>query len=149
MLTERIVSDMFEMNATTVRKEWSTVVDSVVREKPIMFKRTRDRMFLTNVEFLSELLEAYIFHATVFKENDNSFTISLDEIDLIENGKDEQDAKQKLAASILEYAKDYYDDYTYWSRGNRKSHIPYVFKALILGDAEKIGGLIQCRHGGI
>ena len=140
---------MLEMSATTVRKEWSAVVDSVVREKPIMFKRTRDRMFLTNIELLSELLEAYTFHAAIFTEDDKSLTISLDEIDLIENGTDEQEAKNKLAASILEYANDYYDDYAYWSRGNRKSHIPYVFKALILGDAEKIGGLIQCRHGGI
>jgi len=140
---------MFEISATTVRKEWSAVVDSVVHEKPIMVKRTRDRMFLANTSLLSELLEAYTFNATLFTENDNSLTISLDEIDLIENGTDEQDAKNKLAAAILDYANDYYNDYAYWSRGNRKSHKPYVFKALILGDVEKIGGLIQCRHGGI
>jgi len=140
---------VLEMSATTVRKEWSTVVDSVVREKPIMVKRTRDRMFLTNIALLAELLEAYTFHATLFTENDKSITISLDEIDLIENGRDEEDAKHKLAASILDYANDYYNDFTYWSRGNRRSHIPYVFKALILGDVEKIGGVIQCRHGGI
>ena len=140
---------MVEMSSTQVRSEWSSVVDSVVREKPILVKRTRDHIFLTNIALLSELLEAYTFHAALYTESDGSVTISLDEIDLVENGKDEQDAKYKLAESILEYSNNYYDDFTYWARGNRKSHQPYVFKALILADVDKIGGLIECRHGGI
>ena len=140
---------MLEMNATQVRNEWSSVVDSVVREKPILIKRTRDHIFLTDIRLLSELLEAYTFNAALYTEDDGSTTISLDEIDLVDNGKDEQDARLKLAKSILDYSNDYYNDFVYWSRGNRKSHKPYVFKALILGDIEKIGGLIKCRHGGI
>ena len=140
---------MVEMSSTQVRSEWSSVVDSVVREKPILVKRTRDHIFLTNIALLSELLEAYTFHAALYTESDGSVTISLDEIDLVENGKDEQDAKCKLAESILEYSNNYYDDFSYWARGNRKSHQPYVFKALILADVDKIGGLIECRHGGI
>ena len=140
---------MKAMNSTQVRSEWSSVVDSVVREKPILIKRTRDRMLLANVGLLSELLEVYTFHATLYDEKDGSVTISLDEIDIVENGKDEQDAKLKLAKSILDYSEDYYNDFTYWSRGNRKAHTPYIFKALILGDIETIGGLIECRHGEI
>jgi len=46
-------ANMLEMSATTVRKEWSAVVDSVVREKPIVVKRTRDRMFLASIAFLT------------------------------------------------------------------------------------------------
>ena len=140
---------MVVINSTKVRSEWSSVVESVVREKPVLFKRTRDVVFLTNVDLLIELLEAYTFHAVLFYEKNGSVTISLDEIDLIENGIDEQDAKNKLAKSILEYSEDYYNDFDYWSRGNRKTHKPYIFKALVLGDIEKIGGLIECRHGEI
>ena len=140
---------MVEMSATNVRRDWSTVFDSVVRDKPILIKRTRDQVFLTNISLLSELLDVYTFHAVLFTEGDGSTTISLDEIDIIENGMDEQDAKHKLAESILDYANDYYNDFGYWAKGNRKFHIPYVFKALILADIEKIGGLIECRHGGI
>ena len=140
---------MLAMNSTQVRSEWSSVVDSVVREKPILIKRTRDRMFLSNVGFLCELLEVYSFHAALYVEKDGSVTISLDEIDLVENGKDEQDAKLRLAKSILDYSEGYYNDFTYWSRGNRKTHTPYVIKALIIGDVETIGGLISCRHGKI
>jgi len=138
---------METINATEVRSEWSAVVDSVVREKPIVFKRTRDLLFLSDIELLSELLSAYTFNAQVYTEDDGSITVSLDEIDLFENGANEADAIENLSKAILEYSEDYYADYTYWSRGNRKAHKPYVFKALILNDTEKIGGLIKCRHG--
>ena len=138
---------MKTINATQVRSEWSAVVDSVVREKPILFKRTRDILFLTDIELLSELLSAYTFNAYVYTESDGTVTISLDEIDLVENGTDEADALEKLSKAILEYSEEYYADYSYWSRGNRAAHKPYVFKALILNDLKKIGGLIKCRHG--
>jgi len=140
---------LLELNATQVRNEWSTVVDSVVREKPVIFKRTRDRMVLSDIGFINELLTAYVFHVRLFTEDNGSVTASLDELDIVENGETEHDAKIKLAESVLEYAEDYYNDFSYWSRGDRKSHIPYVFKALFFGNADKIGGAFVCRHGEI
>ena len=141
------MNDMFAMNATQARSEWSTVVDTVIREKPQFIRRTRDYMMLSNLDTLESLLAAYSFHAVASVEDDGSVTLSLDEIDLVENGVDEHEAHLKLAKAILEYAEDYYKDFSYWSRGNRKAHLPYVFKALILNDVEKIGGLIECRRG--
>jgi len=138
---------MIAINATQARKEWSAVVDSVIRDKPRFIKRTRDYMLLTDVGVLDELLSVYTFHAEILKENDGSVTISLDAIDLVENGADEREAVHKLSLAILEYSEDYYNDYAYWARGERKMHLPYVLKALIINDAEKIGGLIECRHG--
>ena len=136
------------INATQVRKEWSTVVDSVVRHKPAFIKRTRDYMMLSNVDIIEKMLEVYKFHAELIVESNGSVTISLDEIDLIENGVDEQDAINKIAHGILDYAEDYYNDFAYWyAAPNRKAHLPYVMKALILGDVKKIGGLVECRHG--
>jgi len=140
---------MQTINATQVRSEWSAIVDSVVREKPIMFKRTRDLLFLTDIENLNEFLAVYHFHARVFPEDDGSVTISLDEIDIVENGADEAEALKNLSKAIMEYSEEYYADYAYWARGDRKKHKPYVFKALIVNDIEKIGGLIECRHGEI
>ena len=49
----------------------------------------------------------------------------------------------------MEYSEEYYADYSYWSRGNRKNHKPYIFKALITNDIKKIGEMIRCRHGEI
>ena len=106
-------------------------------------------MFLSDVKTIEHMLSAYYFTADMFIEDDGTVTLSLDEIDLVENGADEHDALMKLAQAILEYSEDYYKDFIYWSRGNRKSHLPYVFKSLILNDPEKIGGLIKCRRGEI
>ena len=92
-------------------------------------------------------LSAYKFHAETFIENDGSITISLDEIDLVENDVDEDKALSKMAHAILEYSNDYYKDFAYWARGDRKSHIPFVFKSLLLNDVLRIGGLIECRPG--
>jgi hypothetical protein len=140
--------DMFAVNATTVRNEWSAIVESVVREKPKFIKRTRDYLFLSDIAVIEGMLSAYSFHAVIVSEDDGSVTLALDEIDLLENAADLAVAVSQMAASILEYANDYYNDFTYWSRGDRKNHIPYVFKALIFNDAKKIEGLIECRRGG-
>lgn len=138
------------MNATDVRNDWSTVVDATVRVKPQFFKRTRDYLFLSSFHFMEELLAGYSFSAVRMEEEDGSVTLSLNEIDLVENGRDERDARSKLASSILEYAEDYYSDFSYWgSAPNRKSHIPYVFKALFIGDIQKIGESIRCQAGKI
>ena len=53
------------MNATDVRKEWSTIVDSAVRVKPQFFKRTRDYCFLSDFYFMDELLKGYSFSAMI------------------------------------------------------------------------------------
>lgn len=142
------MNDMLTMNATDVRKDWSEVVDKVVREKPQFIKRTRDYLILSDVNFMELLLNAYYFTAEEAIEDDGSVTLSLNEIDLVENGQTEEEAKQALAESILEYSENFYTDFNYWSTAsNRKAHIPYVFKALILGNAEKIGELIKCQDG--
>ena len=99
---------------------------------------------------MEELLAAYSYSAVRMDEEDGSVTLALNEIDLVENGKDETEARMKLAAAILEYAEDYYNDFSYWSSApNRKSHIPYIFKALFIGDIQKIGDSIQCQAGKI
>jgi len=139
---------MLEMNSTQVRKDWSSVVDSVVRDKPAFIKRTRDRMLLSDINIIESLLVQYTFNAELVSEDNGSITISLDEIDLIENGENEQEAVLKMAFSILDYAIEYYKDFSLWySATNRKHHLPYVFKALILNDIKRIGDIITCRHG--
>lgn len=140
--------DMLMEQATTVRKEWSAVCDSVIHEKPKFIKRTRDKMWFSNLETVSEILQAYRFTALKYPEDDGSVTLSLNEIDIVENGKDESEARFNMGKAILEYALDYYNEYETYSRSpNRKRHIPYIFKALIADDPEKIGDMLQCRDG--
>lgn len=140
--------DMLMEQATAVRKEWSAMCDSVIHEKPKFIKRTRDKMWFSSLETMFEILQAYQFSALRYLEDDGSVTLSLNEIDLIENGENEEDARLKLGQSILEYSFDYYNEYeTYSHSPNRKKHIPYIFKALIIDDPQKIGDMLQCQDG--
>lgn len=139
---------MLVEQATTVRKEWSAVCDSVIHEKPKFIKRTRDKMWFSNLETISEILEIYHFTTLKYIEDDNTITLSLNEIDLIENGRNEQEARLNMGKAILDYALEYYNEYQMYSRSpNRKKHIPYIFKALIIDDPEKIGDMLQCQNG--
>ena len=139
---------MLATSATEVRKEWSSVLDSVVRDKPQFIKRTRDKIWLSNLEIMGEILDAYKFTADKFIEDDGSVTLSLNEIDLIENAPTESEAKKLLAQSIMEYAEEYYNNFSYYNAPpNRKKHVPYIFKALIMDDITKIGECIECHDG--
>jgi len=138
---------MLAINATKVRNEWSSVVESVIREKPAFIKKTRDYLFLSDMDILEKILAAYSFHARILPEDDGTVTLSLDEIALTENAPDLSGAVSAIAGAILEYSEDYYKEFSYWSRGSGKSHIPYVLKALLLNDINKIGDLIECRLG--
>ncbi len=139
---------MLTMNATDVRKNWSEVADSVIRTRPQFIKRTRDYMMLSNCELIESLLAAYDFTANKYVEEDGSVTLSLNELDLIENAPTEEKAKKLLAESILDYAVEFYNEFSLWSVApNRKSHVPYVLKALIIDDVQKIEECIVCRAG--
>lgn len=139
---------MFTLNATDVRRDWSAVMESVIREKPQFIKRTRDYMVLTDVKLLENLLSAYHFTADKFVEEDGSVTLSLRELDLAENAPTEAEARKLLGQSILDYAEDFYKEFSLWSTApNRKGHVPYVLKALIIDDVGKIGDLIKCQAG--
>ena len=141
---------MTSMNATDVRKEWSSVVDEVVRVRPAFIKRTRDQMLLSNLAIIMEVLNIYSFTADRYIEDDGSITLGLNEIDLVENGATEEDAKKKLGYAIYQYAEEYYDNFSLYSNApNRKHHIPYVLKALIIDDEEKLGESIICQDGKI
>lgn len=140
--------DILTAKATDVRKDWSTICDSVIHDKPRFIKRTRDRMWFSNLDTMAEILTAYSFTAKKFIESDGSITLSLNEIDLIENGKDEVTARLALGNAILNYSFDYYKEYSFYSHSpNRKAHVPYIFKALIMDNPEQIGEIIICQDG--
>ena len=131
--------------ATAVRKEWSSVCDSVVREKPHFIKRTRDELVLTSYATMLSLLQGYHFTATECKESDGSVSLALHEIDLVVNGLTVELAKKEMGEAILEYAEEYYENFSLYSNTpNRKDHVPYVMKALLIRKSELIGEEIVC-----
>ncbi len=139
---------MLALSATEVRKDWSAVLDNTIRQKPQFIKRTRDYLVLSDIKFMGMLLDGYSFTANKIEEEDGSITLSLNELDLVENAPTEEEAMRKLANSIYEYAQEYYEQFNIWAMApNRRSHVPYVMKALIIDDVQKIAECIQCQAG--
>ena len=134
-------------NASEVRKNWSSTIDSVVRERPAFINRTHDSVAIIDANLLRELLKDYKYHVIVESEDDGSVTGFVDELQLAENAPNKQELINTMISSMKDYAIDYYTEFGYWSKAsNRMSHIPYVLK-LLISDDEKIAGDIICQSG--
>lgn len=133
------MDNMYTVSATDMRKNWSKNLDIVSRNKPLFIRRTRDDFVLSDLDTLKTILNAYTFNAHLFKEDDNSYTISLDVLDLLESAETKEDAIAAMKLAIYEYATDFYNEFDLWSSApNRKSHVPYVLKALLCNNPEEL-----------
>lgn len=138
------------MNATDVRKNWSSVCDDAVRNRPVFVKRTRDYMVIASNETLKSMLEDRKFNTTLYTEEDGSVTIASNDLDLAENAPDKDTALTRMAEAILDYAEEYYSEYNLYSKApNRRTHLPFVFKAIVLGTPEAVKEEMVCRSGKI
>lgn len=138
----------YEITATEARKDWSRVIDNAVRNRPQLIKRTRDYVWLISDEVLETLLSDVDYLAFETKESDGSVTAYINELDIVENAETREALSCKLATEILEYANQYYEEFSYWtSSSERKKHLAYVLQALILNDTQKIGEKIRWRVG--
>lgn len=141
---------MLSINATDIRKNWSTACDTVARVRPSFIKRTHDNLVLSSKKDMLRLLDDVKFTYSVFKEDDGSYTAALENIDLAENAGEKEGAVDAMAASILEYAEEFYEEYELYSNApNRAGHLPMVMKALLLGDIWKIKEEMVCQSGRI
>lgn len=139
--------DNYSINATEVRKTWSTVVDTAVHRRPVFIKRTHDNITMINSQSFESLLEAYKFHIAFIAEKDGSITASIKEIDIVDNASNKVELVEKLINDLREYAEDFYSEFDYWySATNRRSHVPYVLKILMSTD-EQIKEAMICRVG--
>ncbi|MEA1959966.1 MAG: hypothetical protein U9N81_01520 [Bacillota bacterium] len=135
---------MQTIQATKVRNSFSTVVDTVVRERPVMFKRNRDNIMLMSDTQVLGLVEQCSFKATYISEDDGSTTATLDGFDLIINAGNPEQANAELASELIEYAQDYFDQFQmYYNSKNRKQHFPYIMRVLLAQDLDEVKGLIH------
>ncbi len=135
---------MQTINATDVRREFSQFIDTVVREKPVVVKRNRDYILSISLEQTVNLLANYRFHMNLFSEEDGSITASLNELDLIINTTDRNNLKNLMAQEILDYAEDYFEQFSlYYNSTNRQKQFPYVLKAILADNLEEIAGFID------
>lgn len=142
------MNDMIVMNSADVRQEWSSVMDTAIRRKPVFVKRTRDYMMLADTGLIARLLDGVKFYADEYSEDDGSVTLALRDMDIAVNGADGAEARSALVSAILEYAEEYYDNFELYSASpNRAPHLPYVIKALAASSPKELEASIVCRAG--
>jgi len=139
---------MIAVNSAEVRKDWGTFIDNVVRKKPIVVKRSRDYFMGISISMVEELLKDVKFKFEEFKENDNSYTLSLEDIDIAVNAATFDEALDLLVSDLKEYCLEYYDELDYWhSAPNRKAHFPLVLKTLVCKSDDELKKEFICLAG--
>jgi antitoxin YefM len=142
------VKKMFIQSATKVRNDWGGTLDVVAREKPIFIKRSRDNFCLLNKKDFNLILDFMKFSAKEYTEEDGSITLSLNEIDIVANGSNHEEALNNLVEDMQEYAEDYYQDFSYWFTAlNRKKHYPYIIRILTVDNVNQLKELVNCQVG--
>jgi hypothetical protein len=139
-----MVSFMQTIPATDIRKNFSSAIDTAVREKPVAFQRNRDKLMLFSNAQVLGLLKDCSLKPVFISEEDGSITATLDGFDLVINAANQEEATTKLAEEIIEYALEYYDQFQlYFSSNNRKQHFPYVLRVLLAEDLDEVKELIH------
>ena len=128
-------------------QNWNCLVESVLQNRPQIIDHRDDSMVLISATDLSALLSGIRYEATVKQEDDGSITLSLDALDLVVNAPTHEAAKRAMANCISEYAEDYYEDFEMYSAApNRKGHLPFVIKALVVKKIREIAEAISCHE---
>lgn len=139
---------MLTVNATDVRKDWGGFIDSVVRDKPKLIKRSRDHIVAISLDMLREVLKIDKMHIRLMPESDGSVSGVIEELDLTGNSPDEERLLQELAEEAIAYANEYYDDFSYWhSALNRREHFAYVLAILACAPQDVSKELFVCLAG--
>ena len=136
-------------SATEARKDFSSMLDKAVFDRPQFIQRTRDHILVIGESILEMALANNSLHVDILECDDKTFIATLDEIeDLIATGDSRETAIEDMSRTILEYAKEYYNEFGLYSRApNRKQHLPYVMRALTLGTPEKVKEMLLCQTG--
>lgn len=132
------------LSATDVRKNWSQFNDDIVREGPRFVRRNRDEWAALSSVHLQAAFEHLAISAQVHQEEDRSFTMSLDEIDIVENADSVEEVLDLMADALIDYAQEYMDSFSlYFNSPNRKHHLPFVLKVIAQPDYETVKSLIS------
>lgn len=136
-------------SSSDVRKNFSSVIDMAVHERPQFIKRTHDYTILLSSEILKKTLAEIQIHYSVSMETDNSYVLECIEIeDLIATGKTLEMAVKDLATQLVEYSQEYYDNFNSYSMApNRKDHIRYIMRVLLEQSISDVEALLVCQNG--
>ena len=116
------------ISATDVRKNWSQFNDDIVREGPRFVRRNRDEWAALSSEHLQAAFDHLPISAITYYEEDGTITMTLKEIDIVENADSIEDVIDLIADSLIDYAQEYMDSFSkYYNSANRKAHFVHLF----------------------
>ena len=141
------VLNMVSVNATDVRKNWSTYLDNV-RNKPVFIKRTHDFSALMDIKSLKLALSYVPITYSKVTDKDGSIVISSNDMDIISTGKNAKEALSNFTNDLIEYAQEFYDEFEFWSSApNRAKHIPMILKILTADNSQEVEDMLVCQNG--
>ena len=143
------MNELLYQQATSVRNDFSTVMDKAIYEKPQLISRTKDQLVLIGADMLNAVLQSATVHVGNEPGDGGKRLYQLEEIsDIFTEASSDTEAMDVLAADLLEYAKTYYSDFALYRHSpNRGRHLPYVMRALALGTPAKVREMLVCQAG--
>lgn len=140
-----------ELKFSEARSKLTEVVDRAQRfEIPVIKprKKSEDFTILLRGEMLKALLDQQRcsdLTVNTFHEDDGSITISVDPFDIAVNGATLEEAANRAAEDVIEYACEYMDPDNfalYYRSQNRHSHLALVVKTLLCDSKEQVKVLL-------
>ncbi|MDA3846775.1 MAG: hypothetical protein PF505_09595 [Vallitaleaceae bacterium] len=135
------------INSTEARKNWSEVIDTVVRKRPVFIKRNRDVMTFLSLDQLDILLDSFRLTITVLNEEDGTYTGVIEELDLLSNADTVEGLIENLAFELADYSEEYMGNFDmYYHSTNRKAHFPYIYRVIAHeGELDKIKSMFNIK----
>ncbi len=135
-----------EIKFTNARKTFTDLYDNVWhRYLPVIINRNQnEEVLLLRRELQQEILKAYRLKPDILPEEDGSFTVALDEIDIAVNAPNLGEAVEELIKEMKVYAQDYLERFQlFLNSPNRKAHFPYVMRILLCDSDQEIKSLLE------
>lgn len=141
-----MIADVNAIASAEAQKNWEQTIESA-SHKPFFISTASGNIAMLSFQTLSAILDTVQYEAAELKEDDGSVTLSLDNMDIAVNAETLPAAKVALTQAIQEYAEEYYSNFeTYSAAPNRRSHLPYIMKALIAESNDEVVTHIVCRQ---
>jgi len=133
------------LNASEVRANFGSFIDNVVRQKPQVIKRNRDVIVALSKDVLKDALSIYELTIEFEQDEDGRYAGSIEQIpDIVADGETLEELRMELAYHLVEYAKDYYADFSrYFNSPNRHSHAYYILRVLLEDNLELVSGMLH------
>jgi len=136
-----------ELGFSEARRDFSALYDAVShRLKPALVRRRRaeEEVLLLRRDLARELLKVFSLKPQVLHEEDGSVTLALDQLDLVVNGRNLEEAVGELVREVKLYCQDYLERMALFVNApNRRGHFPYILRVALCKDDAEIKSLLE------